>query len=198
MPLHMGRLSKEKRTDEKSTDASQVLGKPKDWGISSRKTLITKPCLSLEQGQRGGTWGEGGEVAGIEQARAWAVWKGEERESDGEGSGPGDSPGGQNKDWTRRTESLEGKPARAEVSLQNPLVKVYMSWIDVNDGYVQVFRHSWVCVAIRILFWFAFVSALKWALSFFESWGCLDNKRRSVSSLLEWISSYSASWDWAP
>lgn len=40
-------------------------------------------------------------------------------------------------------------------------------------------------MAIGRWFGFAFVSSLKWALSFFESWGCLQSERRSVFSLLE-------------
>ena len=39
-------------------------------------------------------------------------------------------------------------------------------------------------MAIGTLFWFAFGSTWKWALSFFDSWGCLNSEKRSVFNLL--------------
>lgn len=63
MLLLMEGVSKEKGVEEKTTDNSQVSGKFErcelQKNINSRKTLTAKPYASLDQGQRGGTWGEG-------------------------------------------------------------------------------------------------------------------------------------------
>lgn len=72
-------LSKGKRGEEKTAGDSQVPGKPKRQGhqgsISSSKALTTKPCLSLDQGQGGGS-GWGGEVAGMAQTGGTGSLKG--------------------------------------------------------------------------------------------------------------------------
>lgn len=60
--MSLERMSKRKKVEKKTTDDSQVSGKPKGQahqkGIISRKTLSTKPCLNPDQGQREGTQGK--------------------------------------------------------------------------------------------------------------------------------------------
>lgn len=69
MLLLMEGVSKEKGVEEKTTDNSQASGKFErcelQKNINSRKALTAKPCPSLDQGQRGGTWGERGKAVKI-------------------------------------------------------------------------------------------------------------------------------------